>query len=168
VDTSGAGSGYDVVDRFNKHLEKLLDENEGLPLVTRVVIEGDTHAHTELASDTERWTNEIRSATVNTGEGQVWVEKVRFLTKQHLSDKALKSAEGAIGELVHLLDELHSDPDRLNDLADELADLEKKVPRELKEGADGMKFDDPKWLGSLLDQVRPMLLQRLIHKEESE
>jgi hypothetical protein len=51
----------------------------------------------------------------------------------------------------------------LHDLADELADLEKKVPRELKEGADGMKFDDPKWLGSLLDQVRPMLLQRLIH-----
>jgi len=38
----------------------------------------------------------------------------------------------------------------------------------IKEGADGMKFDDPGWLGSLLDQVRPMLLKRLIRKEESE
>ena len=168
VDASGAGSGYDVVDQFNKQLEGFLDENEGLPLVARVVIEGNTQAHSELASDIEQWTNEIRSAAVDTSGGQVWVEKVKFSTKPLLSDKALKSADGAIGELVHLLDELHSDPDRLHDLADELADLEKKVPRELKEGADGMKFDDPKWLGSLLDQVRPMLLQRLIHKEESE
>jgi exonuclease SbcD len=168
VDTSGAGSGYEVVDRFIKHLEASLDENEGLPLVTRVVIKGNTQAHGELASDTERWTNEIRSAALDTSGGQVWVEKVKFCTKLPLSDKALKSADGAIGELVHLFDELHSDPNRLHDLADELADLEKKVPRELKEGADGMKFDDPKWLGSLLDQVRPMLIQRLIRKEGSE
>jgi len=168
VDTSGAGSGYDVVDQFNKHLEKVLDKNEGLPLVTRVVIEGVTQAHSELASDTEQWTNEIRSVAMDTGGGQVWVEKVKFRTKPPLSDNALKSADGPIGELVHLLDELHSDPDRLHDLSDELADLEKKVPRELKEGADGMKFDDPGWLGSLLDQVRPMLLKRLIRKEESE
>jgi len=129
--------------------------------VARVVIKGNTQSHSELASDMEQWTNEIRSAAVDTSGGQVWVEKVKFCTKPPLSDKALKSADGAIGELVHLLDELQSDPDRLHDLADELADLEKKVPRELKEGADGIKFDDPKWLGSLLDQVRPMLLQRL-------
>jgi len=30
-----------------------------------------------------------------------------------------------------------------------------------------MKFDDPEWLRSLVDQVRPMLLKRLIRKEES-
>ncbi|MCP4667316.1 MAG: DNA repair exonuclease [Deltaproteobacteria bacterium] len=168
VDASGDGSGYDVVDRFNQRLEAFLDENEGLPLVTRVVIEGDTQAHSELISDTERWTNEIRSAAVDIGGGQVWVEKVKFQTKSPLSDKSLKSPDGAIGELVHLFDELHAEPDRLHDLADALADLEKSVPRELKEGAEGMKFDDPEWLSALLDQVRPMLLQRLIRKEESE
>lgn len=168
VDTSSADSGYEVVDRFNKRLEASLDENEGLPLVARVVIKGNTQSHRELASDMERWTNEIRSAAVDISGGRVWVEKVKLHTKLPLSDKDLKSADGAIGELVHLLDELHSDPDRLHALADELADLEKKVPRELKEGTDGMKFDDPKWLGNLLDQVCPMLLQRLIHKEETE
>jgi exonuclease SbcD len=168
VDTSSADSGYEVVDRFNKRLEASLDENEGLPLVARVVIKGNTQSHRELASDMERWTNEIRSAAVDISGGRVWVEKVKLHTKLPLSDKDLKSADGAIGELVHLLDALHSDPDRLHALADELADLEKKVPRELKEGTDGMKFDDPKWLGNLLDQVCPMLLQRLIHKEETE
>jgi hypothetical protein len=46
--------------------------------------------------------------------------------------------------------------------------LEKKLPRELKEGVDAIRFHDPDWLGEMLDQVRPMLIRRLLKKGTTE
>ncbi len=73
-----------------------------------------------------------------------------------------------MGELVKLLDEFAEKPDLLRELSDELIDLEKKIPKELKQGPDRIRFDDTKWLKSLLAQVRPMLIQGLMKKEDAQ
>ena len=166
VDASDSDNGYDVVDQFKKQLTVNIDENEGIPLVTRVVVKGETKAHDEFVYNAEQWINEIRSAALDVGGGLVWVEKVKFCTNLPVSEKDFKSSDGAIGELLNVLDELYADADGLQGLAEVLADLEIKLPRELKEGADGLMFKDPEWLKSMLDQVRPILLRRLIHKEK--
>jgi len=168
VDATGAVGGYDVVDRFGQRLEALLEENEGMPLAARTIIKGETAAHSEILSDVERWSNEIRAAAMETGGGRIWVEKIRFKIAAPSSDRAFRHIDGAMGELSDLLDELRVDPDTRRELATELADLEKKVPRELKEGSDGIRFDDAEWLGNLLEQVRPMLIERLLRKGATE
>jgi len=50
----------------------------------------------------------------------------------------------------------------------ELAELEKKLHRGLKDGSEGMWFDDTDWIGDLLKQVQPMLIKRLLRKESAE
>ena len=164
VDSSGAESAYDVVDRFGKQLEKLMDENEGLPLVTRVVIKGETPGHSELLTNAEHWCNEIRSAAIDIGGGQVWVEKIKFHSTLPASELDLQKSDGAIGELVSLFDEMSSNADMVQALSDEFSDIEKKIPKELKGDSDSLKFDDFDWLSEILKQVRPMLLQRLMRK----
>jgi DNA repair exonuclease SbcCD nuclease subunit len=168
VDSSGAESAYDVVDRFGKQLEKLMDENEGLPLVTRVVIKGETPGHSELLTNVEHWCNEIRSAAIDIGGGQVWVEKIKFHTTLPALEQDLQKGDGAIGELVSLFDEMSSNADMVHALSDEFSDIEKKIPKELKGDSDSLKFDDFDWLSEILKQVRPMLLQRLMRKGVSE
>jgi DNA repair exonuclease SbcCD nuclease subunit len=168
VDSSGAESAYDVVDRFSKQLEKLMDENEGLPLVIRVVIKGETPGHSELLTNVEHWCNEIRSAAIDVGGGQVWVEKIKFDTTLPASQQDLQKGDGAIGELVSLFDEMSSNPDMVQALSDEFSDIEKKIPKELKGDSDSLKFDDFDWLTGILKQVRPMLLQRLMRKGVAE
>ena len=64
------------------------------------------------------------------------MEKVKFKLTLPASVKRLKYAEGAIDELLKLFDELAAEPESRVRLATELSDLEKKLPRELKEGAD--------------------------------
>ncbi len=168
VDATGAVGGYDVVDRFGQRLEALLEENEGMPLATRTIIKGETAAHSEILSDVERWSNEIRAAAMEAGGGRVWVEKIRFEITEPSSDTSLRPSDGAMGELSDLLAELAADPGARRGLATELADLDRKMPRELKEGSDGIRFDDAAWLGSLLEQVRPMLIERLLRKRATE
>jgi exonuclease SbcD len=168
VKAAGSESGYDIVDFFGRRLVELLDENEGLPLAVRVYVEGETHACDEVQADLERWSNEIRSSALEIGSGRVWVEKVNFKLTPPASVKRLKHAEGAIDELLKLFDELAAEPESCLRLATELSDLGKKLPRELKEGADAVRFDDPDWLREMLDQARPMLIRRLLKKGTTE
>ena len=168
VDSTGAESGYAVMDRFCNGLETLLDENEDRPLVVRVSIQGETPAHRELLANVDRWGNEIRAAALDTSGHRVWIEKIKFHTRLPLFKKDLQTGGGAMGELVRLFDEFSDQPDLLRELADELMDLEKKMPKELKQDPDRIRFDDTEWLKSLLAQVRPMLIQRLIQKEDSQ
>jgi exonuclease SbcD len=164
VAAAGSKSGYDIVDFFVRRLAELLDENDGLPMAVRVHIDGETPACDEVLADLERWSNEIRSSALEIGSGRVWVEKVNFTLTPPASAKRLKHAEGAIDELLKLFDELAAEPESRLRLATELSDLGKKLPRELKEGADAVSFDDPDWLRDMLDQVRPMLIRRLLKK----
>lgn len=165
VDAGEAESGYDVVDRSCRQIEKLFAKNNGMPLAVRIHIIGETFAHNEILADIERWTNEIRSAALEAAGGRVWVEKVKFKTDFPQDNRFIEGSNGAVGELLQVFDELKSDPDTRRKLVTELADLEKKLPRELKKGFESIRFDDPDWLANLLKQVEPMLVKRLLKKE---
>ncbi len=165
IDARGAQTGDDILDLFSRHLENLLIENSGIPLVVRVLIEGETPAHQELCADFEKWNNEIRGVALDISGEMVWIEKIQIRTHPPLSEKKFGKGEGAMGELAGLFEELKSDPDLLLTLYDELKDLDQKIPREIKEDPDGIIMDDPAWLKEMLEQVRPMLFQRLLQKE---
>ncbi len=165
VDAGDAKSGYDIVDRAVKHLEDLLAENNGMSLAVRIHIKGETFAHNEIFADIERWTNEIRSATLEAGGGRIWVEKVKFKTDIPANDRYVEGSDGAVGELLKVFDELKTNPDACRNLVAELDGLEKKLPRELKKGPDGIRLNDPGWLSNLLKQAEPMLVRRLLKKE---
>jgi DNA repair exonuclease SbcCD nuclease subunit len=162
TDASSSETGYEVVDSVCNHLESLMEENEGLPLVTRIEIAGESKAHNELASNLEKWTGEIRSAALDTSGGGIWVEKIKVHTHTPIDPPA----SGPVGELLHYIDQMSDDQDRLKDLAGVLKDLDKKLPRELKEGEEVFSLDNPVWVSEMLDQVRPMLVRRLMKKED--
>jgi DNA repair exonuclease SbcCD nuclease subunit len=164
VDANEFESGYDIVDSFSHRLEQLLDENQGMPLAVRIIIEGETPAHDDILSDVERWTNEFRATALEIGAGKVWVEKVKFNITEPTSDIDPEKVSGAIGELLNLFDELSNDADARRTLASELAEIEKKLPIELKSSSDEMQFDDTDWIGDLLKQAKPMLIKRLLKK----
>jgi len=168
VNAAGAESGYEAVDRTCERITQLVDENEGVPLVVRVIIAGEAGVHSELGADTERWSNEIRSAVIDSSGERVWIEKVKIRTRLPEAEEPQRIADGALGELLRLFDELSSDRGQLEVLAGELRDLAKKLPREFKEGAGEIQLDKPEWLAGVLELVRPMLIRRLVPGGDSE
>lgn len=168
IDASAAQGGYDVVDMVIEELGRLLEENSSLPLIARIEIRGGSPAHAELAGNLEHWVNEFRSAAIDAGGGNACIEKVKIQTSYPPDSAAVKSKEGPIGELNRFLDSLEYDPDQLDSLGRSLEELVKKMPRELREGGDGVNPEDPAWVAEMIRQVRPMLMQRLLRKGSSE
>ena len=164
VDASGIEKPYEVIDMINAQLEGFLEQNEGLPLIARVEVNGACAAHDELAADLERWTNELRSASLYSGGEMIWVEKIKLRSTPALEMQSVDSASGPLAELVHHLNEMRSDPDQLKNLGGVFEDLRKKLPKELGQGAEGLLLDDPEWLAQILGQVSPMLIRRLMGK----
>jgi DNA repair protein SbcD/Mre11 len=159
VDAAGIGNAYDLVDRFRAAIPIYRGFNTDELTVLRVTVEGRTAAHDDIMSDPERWVNEIRAAAVDEAGERVWVEKVRLRTQPPPTEG--KRPEGAVGELLALVEELAADPAALGGLSAELADLEKKLPREFKEASEGFRPDDPGWLRELLAAAGPLLVRRL-------
>ncbi len=159
IDASESESGYDLLDRFRETLLTHLERNPDMLTVLRVTVEGKTTAHDEILSDPERWAHEIRAAAVDDAGERVWIEKVRFRTRPPAGGK---KPEGAVGELLALVDELAGDPEGLGSLASELADLDKKLPREFKEASEAWRPDDPGRLKDILAEARPLLVRRLL------
>ncbi|MCF8079871.1 MAG: DNA repair exonuclease [Desulfobacterales bacterium] len=167
VNAAGAEDPYRVVDLIRSELEKLLEKNDGIPLAVRVFVAGETKAHSDLLADPERWTTEIRSVAGEVGVNRIWVEKIRIETEPPLAGRPLHKT-GAIGELLELIEQLAEDPSARQELSAELADLDQKLPREIKDGPDGLHFDDPDWTADLLVKVQPMLIRRLLRRAGAE
>ncbi|MFZ0452053.1 MAG: hypothetical protein WAL98_22700, partial [Desulfatiglandaceae bacterium] len=165
VDGSRAENGHDVVDLVSAHLERILGENNGMPLIARVEITGPSPAHTDLAANQERWINDIKAVAVDISGDRIWVEKVKFRTTFPKDIETGANAEGPIGELWRYLNELRSQPDQLTGIGETLKDITRKLPRELTEDREVISPEDPKWLAEQLDQVGPMLVRRLMRKE---
>jgi exonuclease SbcD len=166
VNASDADRGGDVVDSICGQLKEILEQSD-LPLVTRIEVEGPCHAHTDLASDPEHWTNEIRSAAMDLSNGRIWIEKIKLRTSPSSEGKISELADGPVGEILHLLDEVQSDPVRFGTLGESLSDFWKKLPKELKGDHDAISPDNTEWLTNMLYQVRPMLLRRLVSKGDT-
>lgn len=168
VNVSEIQSGYDLVDRFSEALETLIRKDQAHPLVARVIFKGETSTHDRIVGQAEQWITEIRSAALTTGAGQAWIEKIIFDLQPPPAETQTEKTHGALAELLRLIGELESDDTRLPALAASLQELDKKLPRELKTGADAIDFSDTQYLHGILNHVRPFLTSMLTNWKISE
>ncbi|MEX0714235.1 MAG: DNA repair exonuclease [Pirellulales bacterium] len=162
VEAGSADDEDDVLNRFQAALEQLLRHSDGRPLAMRVEIRGACRAHQRLVSQPERWINEVRAAALHLACGRVWIEKVLLRTAPVRRLDGGRASDGPLGELLQYIDEVRADPAALAGLGQELADLARKLPAEMKEGPDRVPLGDPAWLGDAMVHVEAMLVDRLL------
>ena len=162
VDVASAQTASDAVDLVRAALRVSVEEAEGRPIAARVIVSGATRAHAELVADPDRHTNEIRAAANDLdGEG-VWVEKVKLCTRAAINLEALRDRDDAVGQLARSLRDLSQDEAAMRALFDELGDLKKRLPLELREGPDGALIDDAAKMREVLGDVEQLLMPRLV------
>lgn len=150
-----------VPDRVRDALSEAFSAADGRALVARVVLEGCSQAHAELHAERERWVNEIRAVAFDV-DPSVWVEKVQLRTTAPQSDSQRQARADALGELMAGLHVLRDDEDALQALESDFADLRSRLPPELRQGADGLRFEEAELWRELVTDVEELLLLRLL------
>ncbi len=167
VDIGHAADGYDALTAACDATLRRLEENGGRPLAVRLVFFGRSAAHDALSSDPERWINQLRLDLLEAGGGAVWVESVVNGTAPPIDPSA--GMDGPIGELSDIIGHAASDPSLVSAMGHAVSDLLKKLPKEVRDALDVPAADDPSWplwLETLARGVRPMLLSRLMGRDQ--
>ncbi len=166
VDASAARSMDQVLGSVRDALRAEVSAAEGRLVASRIVIEGATESHGELARDPERFVAEIRASASEIGGDDLWIEKICLLTRDVIDLGHVRLRDDAIGQVFRGLSSLReSDAGRV-ELAAELATLGSKLPPPLRSGPLALGWEASAGLDALLDDVEQLLLSRLAHAGE--
>ncbi len=171
VDLAGAASEGEMLDRVRGGLEGELARAAGRPLAARLRLHGASPLHAGLTGDADRWREELRALGNGFGRGALWIESVRFETRPAADLAGALAREDALGGLLRTVRDLEAGEGELAELAAGFAELRAKLPAELFAGAAGADADafdpaDPARLRGLLEEVKDLLLARLLAAPE--
>ncbi len=148
-----------VLNRAEDELQALKQSADGRYLAVRVELTGRCRAHQELGANPHKWTNELRNRAVDMGG--IWLEKIKCATAPPGVPRR-GTADDALTELLEMFQQLSAGEAGLQQLREQLADLEKKLPPESLEGPDPLRFGDPVWFRELVTETEALLAGRLL------
>ena len=133
------------------------------PIAARITIVGRSSLHAVLSADPERWLAEMRRVASDVGD--IWLERLDIATSARIELAELRTLGGPMGQLARSLEALRQDPGELSELCQELAELERRIPRELREGPDALLLTDPTAAAHELGAIEQLLLPLLFDAE---
>jgi DNA repair exonuclease SbcCD nuclease subunit len=160
VDASGAADAEAVIDRVCHGLRAEWQRGGGVPLAVRVRIAGPCEAHPALCAAPEKWLAEVRNVASEVGE--IWIEKVKIETTHQHDLADLLSRDDPMARLVRSIYEMEATPALLDPFLPELEPLKRKLPAELHEGDELAALSTPEKRRQVLEEVRQLLLPRLL------
>lgn len=163
VDVSVASDLASVVQAVSRKFSRLFEtEHNGLPMVVRVVLSGNTEAHGDLFGNEAQLRAEILALSASIAGDRVWVEKVRIETMPASDAATILARADAVADLQLLLNEAPSDPALLASMTEELLFLVGRTPHELADALPQIKAIRNGEVGSIIESVVPGLIAHLI------
>jgi hypothetical protein len=148
-------------------LERERGENDGHCLAVRLDLDGACAAHAELRAAAEHWVQEFRALASGLDEQSLWLEKVVLRSRPELLLDEAMQRDDALGGLLRTLRDLRLDETQLAGLAQGLTPLRHKLLRVLADDREGGDPTCASALGAALDEVKELLLSRLLRAQRA-
>lgn len=166
LDVSANEAVDDIYEQVRVGLQSALDSAAGRPVAVRLVLQGACSAHSALHADRERWIQEYRALATGLGGAGIWLEKVSIKTTASVSADEALAREDALGGLLLAIQEMELDASALDELADEVSALRQKLPAEMLSGDDPYDPSNPGVLKDALEDIKALLVNRLLSTEK--
>ncbi len=166
LDVSASETMDDIYEQVREGLQSALDSAEGRPVAARLILQGACSAHSTLHADRERWTQEYRALATGLSGAGIWLEKVSIKTRPSSSFEEALERDDALSGLLRAIRDLELDASALDDLADDIPALRQKLPVELLGGDDPYDPTKPETLKESLEDIKELLVNRLLTTEK--
>lgn len=165
LDVSATETVDDIYEQVREGLQLALDAAEGRPVAVRLVLHGDCSAHLTLHADRERWIQEYRALATGLGGAGIWLEKISIKTRPAISTDEVFERDDALSGLLRAIHDMELDTSVMDELADEMSVLRQKLPAELLAGDDPFDPANPEFLKETLEDIKELLVNRLLSTE---
>ena len=133
-----------------------------MPLAVRISLTGSSRLHGRILSREEHVKSGIRACAVDCGNGNIWVEKICFNTRDISARQAPLAGSDALRGLLDSISSLQYDEKALSEIAGEFADLFRKLPHEYLSDTEAIHPERKETLIRATEDVRHMLLSRIL------
>jgi hypothetical protein len=127
-----------------------------------VTVVGRPASHGRILREKDAFIADIRAMGLDVAGEGAWLGDVRVETRAPLDLAALSRANDPLAHLLRAIDNAALDPLILGELTAELADFAAKLPKGLRELEEFAFFDDSQALLPVLDDVKELLVSRLV------
>ena len=163
VDLEGCEGQEQVWAAISRALESAREAGEGRPVAVRLELRGTTNMHNWLHDQEPLVHEECRTRAA--GLGDVWLEKIRLSTRPEFDPSRDLNPDSPLSGLFQAIQELRLSASSSEQIP-ELADMLSKLPPEVKSGNEGFDPSHPAVLQDIQDQVKELLLGRLLRRGE--
>ncbi|WP_462321014.1 metallophosphoesterase family protein [Halochromatium sp.] len=154
----------ELYDRVGPSLAAAVSKAEGRMVAARLRLHGPCPIHTRLRAEQESVVNECRALAESVGSGAIWIEKLVLETEQESYEDAALERDDAFSGLLRSIRDLDLDAERLAALSEDFADLSAKLPPALRCAPDAIDPADPEQLRARLEDVKALLIERLLRE----
>jgi len=162
IDVTDCRNVDEVYERVQHCLEKALAEGEGRPVIARLELCGATPAHQKIQAQSTHLAEEFRNLALDLGGQGLWLEKIRFKTKEIIDIDAFIQSDEALGSLVQSLLSLQLDPESLFEIDPDIDGFLTKLPPELRSGDEPFDPVDPGQWEEIRSDIKNLLIARLL------
>ena len=139
-----------VLDAVSVKLNALTAEQGDTPMAVRIEITGETKAYDAIIADRAKLKNDIRSMSMEFGDGAVWIEKIILNITPKKQDHPYDTDMGAYslgpsGEIESLAEDLENDPDLKSEILNVLTDVMNALPPDVKKDPHHVGMND-EWI----------------------
>ncbi len=148
----------DVRHAVRAELQAARDAGEGRPVAVRLECTGATRMHAQLHDRQRHFQEEWRTLAAEMGD--LWIEQIRVHTRPPEDQSQEVDPESPLGELMQCI----AAQELPESCTKELEDLMKQLPKEITEGEEGFNLKEPQQWQRMQDDVRELLLGRLLRQ----
>lgn len=157
------------VDAINTALQQIEHELKSITtelLAVRIILHGESEAHSDFLNDPEKWRYEFRNQILLLGEA-VWLESVRFNSTVPPDLNALSEREDALGDLMGLIQDIQLKPELMEEFQKGILEpLHEKLPRDIGSLDYDLDILKPTYIKERLNDVKQFLHRRIVREGE--
>jgi exonuclease SbcD len=165
IDASEIDSIDELMLNIQESLENRLQEADGRFLSARIRIHGSSKIHQELIVNKDHYMNNIRSLSLEVGNGDIWIEKVKIETTRQNNLEDLLSQNTPIATILEFIHQSGQAEETLQELVAQFQDIQHALPFEIRNGDDGFDFSDAQFIKERLQNVEDLILYYLSETE---